>query len=758
MKMRYFFLFCYFIVSPVFAIYDLVSIDITPSPEGTKFCFFLDNEQEMYLALIAENNPAVFFINEEQALTPWQPDTLPPAFLVGNKIRPTCFPSFPDEALQNVKLFAGAGANFDDVLDNQKYTPFFNGFPTLTKDEKKWTVLVYIVGSDLERTVRQGGSVTKGYASKDILEMLAGTRQSHNNDVNVVISTGGSARAGWKTVKRALIRDGQQYVLEDLGRQNMSEPQTLSDFVIFAQKEFPAQHYALILWNHGGGTQGFGQDSSSSGHKKMMSFTELHQAYQTIREQIGSPLDIVVYDACLMASIEVAEITATVANAMAASAELEPGHGIDYAHLLSNVGQTPPADGLDFGKVVKTGYIKHAENEGTFEKSQITYSVFDLTQLPSFTETFSLFADEFYQLLQEKLHLNYQTLSRGIIRAPGYPLVQTGQLSSLRSATDTKHIRVDFYNLLQTVGPDFDEFSQQTSDLLKILDRMIVDYEANDRVQEINPQAGRISIDINITNTTHLSALSEAHTLFNQGLIYYDERRRADGFIPKGELICPKGLTCAFAQWLELEAEDILGIEAYYGQKKSDISTIYLIDPAFYQYQELTETLELSVDGHQACQYQLCVSESQCEDITLTQQGNQLLADISLNDSPAMLSFCNNDDKWLVCGVAQQIDGVWGRDDVLYSEDSIIPNTLLMQASETEQRQGNALTVDDPALVILKKSCDEEKAAIWAMYYSVNQRRQIEVLCDSGDCICQPDDAEPGCEEIGFRAGVYLAK
>lgn len=122
----------------------------------------------------------------------------------------------------------------------------------------------------------------------------------------------------------------------------------------------------------------------------------------------------------------------------------------------------------------------------------------------------------------------------------------------------------------------------------------------------------------------------------------------------------------------------------------------------------MTETLELGVDGHQACQYQLCVSDSQCEDITLTKQGNQLLADISLNDSPTVLSFCNNDDKWLACSVVQQIDGVWGRDDLLY----IVPSTLHVQASETEQRQGNALIVNDPANVSLKKSCDEKKATI----------------------------------------------
>jgi len=112
----------------------------------------------------------------------------------------------------------------------------------------------------------------------------------------------------------------------------------------------------------------------------------------------------------------------------------------------------------------------------------------------------------------------------------------------------------------------------------------------------------------------------------------------------------------------------------------------------------------------------------------------------------------------LACGVAQQINGVWGRDDSLHAEDRIVPSTLLMQANETEQRQGNALIVDDPARVKLKKSCDEEKAAIWAIYYSVNQRKQTKLLCDSGDCFCQADDTNSACQEFGSRAGVYLTE
>jgi len=775
--MRYFYLlisYCLF-VSPVFAIYDLVSIDITPSSEGTKFCFLLDtDEQEMYLALTADNNPEFLFFNKELALSPLQPDTLPPVFL-GKQMRPTCFGPFSNETLQHIKLYAGAGANFDDIVTQQKYAQFFNGFVTLPDDEKPWTVMVYLVGSTLERAPR--GTVTKshkGYASKDILEMLAGTRQTNSNNANVVISTGGSGRAGWKTVKRSLIRDGHQYVLEDLGRQNMSEPQTLSDFVGWATTHFPAQHYALILWNHGGGTQGFGQDSSSAG-QKMMSFTELHHSYQTIRSGMDKPLDIVVYDACLMATIEVAEITATVANTMAGSAELEPGHGIDYAHLLSHVSESPPANGIDFGNVVKTGYIQHTKDKGSFASSQITYSVFDLTQLPLFAETFKAFSDEFSALLKQEKFLNYQTLSRGLIRAPGYPLRQVGKLSSLRSSTDNKHIRIDLYNVLQTVGPDFEAFNELAQQLVELLqEKIVVDYETNDLIKEIKPDAGRVSIDIAVhydkehdvyQKPDYLAVLPAAYSTFHDGLTYYDKRRLKDPRLPKSAKDCFKGHTCAFAQWLQLKAKHILGIEAYFGQKSGETSIAYLIDNAFYQYQALTEALHLSVDGNKACQYQLCVNETSCEDITLTKQGHQLLAEVKLNESPAVLSFCEGEgDKWSVCGVAQQTGGIWGRDDVLYREDKVIPYTLHIPntlykpvpASQIEQRQGNALNVEMPDSVTLNKSCHVKKATIWAMYYSLNQRKQIELLCDNGDCICKPDDTDPGCQEIGFKAGVSL--
>jgi len=758
--------------TPTLALHDYAAIDIKPLNEQTSFCVEYDTPMQFWDAgtLYSANNfyiaamtplGDILFVEPTEdspmpTITPWLPGSEAPIFSPW-RIGPICLGPFPNAALDGLHIFAGVGNDVDDVLTRQNYINIFAGFPELPAPKKEWTVMVYMVGSDLEAKLsRKGG---RHWASIDIAEMLEGTRALPNDNSNLVVSTGGSTRVGWNTVKRTLIQQGQAHVLEDLGSKNMAEPQTLSDFVIWAKSQFPAEHYALILWNHGGGTQGYGKDTSDGGQGAMMNLGQLHQAFQTVSDQSDTPLDIVIYDACLMASIEVAEITSTAANAMASSVELEPGHGIDYAHLMSQLAESPPEAGIDFGRLVKTGYIEHTKKEGTFDTSQITYSVLDLTQLPLFTETFSEFAAEFKKLLKQQVFLDYERLSRGIIRAPGYPLMETGRLRSLRSINDNHHVRIDLYNILQTVAPGFDEFSESATQLVNILDQMVVDYETNDNVKAIQADAGRLSIDINLTNTDHLAALPEAYTLLNEGLVYYDKRRQSDGTQPNGKKDCFKGrgLICAFAQWLRLDADDILGIEAYFGQKPDDVATVYVIDPTFYQYQELSEELKISADGHQACQYQLCINETDCEDITLTKQRHQLLADVSLNDSPAILSFCQtDDDSWSVCGVVQQVDGIWGRDDYLYTDDRIIPNTWHVEAGKTEQRERNALIVENPEQVTLEKSCDIEKAAIWVMYYGLNQQAQTTLLCDSGDCVCQEDKNDDGCEEIGFNAGVIL--
>ena len=722
-----------------FAVYDQLALNIEPSENQLNFCFRLDgNDKNQHYYIAALVHEKILFVapNQESfTITEWVPEIEPPMFGKWGRRGAACLGPFEKDVLQDIEIYAGVGSSFDDLLQKQNYTRFFHGFLALPQAKKTWTIMVYMVASDLEnkrlKLDKKTGKKKGRWASKDFLEMLQGTSQAPDN-TNLIITTGGSTRNGWQTVKRTFIQNGQQYVLEDLGAKSMAEPQTLSDFVIWAKANFPAQHYALILWNHGNGSDGYGYDTSEVGNGDMMSLPELHQAYQTIRQESDEALDIVVYDACLMASIEVAEVTATLATAMAGSAELEPGHGIDYSHLLSHLGTTPPDNGLDFGRLVKTGYIQHTKDQKSFDTSQITYSVFDLTQLGSFTDTFKQFALEFKQVLAKTSFLNYERLSRGIIRAPGYPFKQSGRLRSL----DDKHIRIDLSSVLRTVGPEFPEFKAYADQVLARLDQMVVDYEGN--IGEIDPNAGRVSLDIGDDNS-YLTVLPEAYTLLKEGFAFYNRQKQNDTLEIEGDLVpydCPAGIICADApNWLELEADEVLNVEAYLGQKSGDVSDIYLIKSLYQHREEITTDLELGIKGNEACQYQICVNEAQCENITVTEKRGQLLADISVNDAPAVLSFCQDAEKtWTACSVVQQTDGIWGRYDDLYPEESVIPSTLHVQYNKIEQRTGNALLVDELTPVTLKKTCRLSEANILAVYYGLNGQRQFNQLCVAETC------------------------
>ena len=735
----------------VFAVYDILSIDITPTANSVKFCFNPNYSLYGHTYLAIQTNNNWFFLSPTEPdfnLTPWLTEDEPPIFLAGRS-QAICLGPYSKETMQGISVYAGVGVTLADLLKTGNYARIFDGVVQLPQPIKEWTIMVYLVGSNLESSL-------KHWASQDIIEMLRGTSTGSDNAINVVATTGGSQRYGWSTIKRLFIHHGQQDVLEDLGEQSMATPRTLSDFVYYAQTNFPANHYALILWDHGGGTSGYGQDQSNAGKNHMMSLTELSQAYQNIHQQIAKPLDIVVYDACLMSSIEVAEITSTVTNVMAGSAELEPGHGLNYEYLLKTIIEQPPEDGISFGKVVKTGYMQQSQEQKTINTSSITYSVLDLTQLPKLRATFGQFATELKKAFANSGFLTTEMLSQGIIRAPGYPIKETGKL--LRSLDEKKNIRIDFYNILQTVSPD-QEFKQLKSfaeELQTNLQQLVVAYEANAKVKTINPEAGRISIDIG-SEKSYLPVLPIAYTQINEALAIYNQKRKNDTFKPIGEFVCLGGLICADAKWLNLKADEVINIDGYYGQQTPSGMNVYLIKP-LYRYHSLEASLEIGVNGQEACQYQLCVNDTECSNLTVTANQGLWLADVVYNDTPAILTLCPDENlNWKACSILPQQDNIWGRDEPLSTGDTITPTVLLLQDGELTQQPSQSLVVDE-TMPFIKPVCDAPTAVITASYFGNNNQPQFERLCDKGDCVCKENDKDESClaTHSQFKAGVRI--
>ncbi|ACR32639.1 clostripain-related cysteine peptidase [Burkholderia glumae] len=246
-------------------------------------------------------------------------------------------------------------------------------FPPKPQPQASTTVMVYMVGSNLESKYKS--------ADGNIVEML---KASLPPNTNVVIETGGAnvnndvsrQIPNWISVKRHVLSSGKIQQISDLGRLDMGAPKTLSDFIDWAQKQYPAGSYKLLMWDHGGGWTGFGGDENTktaSGSNSMLSLNSLAQGIRDGVKASNIHFDVIGFDACLMATVEVATALSPYANYLLASEELEPGPGWNWTSVISSA----DSEARTFGKIVADSYIAKQETE----KENGTLSLIDLQKI-----------------------------------------------------------------------------------------------------------------------------------------------------------------------------------------------------------------------------------------------------------------------------------------------------------------------------------------------------------------------------------------
>ncbi|MBA3073707.1 MAG: hypothetical protein FP831_08935 [Anaerolineae bacterium] len=166
----------------------------------------------------------------------------------------------------------------------------------------------------------------------------------------------------WTSTKRFLVLQDNDLEtlgseeLADLGEMDMSDPQTLEDFVTWAISTYPADHYALIMSDHGMGWLGGWTDSNPNSGE--MSLSEIDSALYNIVTKTGiGQLDFFGFDACLMAQLEAFSMLAPYAQYAVASEETEPAIGWAYASFLGSLVENPAMSGADLAKAVVDSYI-----------------------------------------------------------------------------------------------------------------------------------------------------------------------------------------------------------------------------------------------------------------------------------------------------------------------------------------------------------------------------------------------------------------
>jgi len=201
--------------------------------------------------------------------------------------------------------------------------------------KKKWTVLLYMDGNN-----NLYGPM------HDAMNSLENVGSDQN--VNIVAEIGGNpgekVHGGLQEQLLNLMSQGKKidtvrryYVtkdtsekpeeihsvkLEELGEKDMGDPKNVSAFLEWGIKKYPAEHYAVILFNHGAGFAGVLSDEKSG---NLLDMNELKQVIDKAAEAAGQKIDLVDFDACLMAQTEVAHTIKDGAKFMIASEETERG-------------------------------------------------------------------------------------------------------------------------------------------------------------------------------------------------------------------------------------------------------------------------------------------------------------------------------------------------------------------------------------------------------------------------------------------------
>lgn len=254
-----------------------------------------------------------------------------------------------------------------------------------TGEKDAYSVFIYICGSDLE--------TKHGAATKNIQELLDA---DIGENVNIVLQTGGTKK--WRSlgissenIQRYIIENGTLKLLESLPRASMGQAGTLADFLCYGIQSYPAENYAVILWNHGGGSiSGIAFDEQYS--YDALTLSELEAAFGKASGYMEDKLELICLDACLMATLETARTLAPFGNYMVASQEISPSSGWDYTAIAQGLSQNPEQDGIELGRTICDSYYEKCRKDQ--KEKAVTLSVIDLNRIPALTVSFELFCDK----------------------------------------------------------------------------------------------------------------------------------------------------------------------------------------------------------------------------------------------------------------------------------------------------------------------------------------------------------------------------
>lgn len=245
---------------------------------------------------------------------------------------------------------------------------------------KEWTFLVYL----------NGDNNLDSYGNMNINQM---EQVGSSDKVNIIVQWA-SYSAG-KAKRLYIKKDNDKNkvtspVVQDMGRVDMGNWQSLADFIAWGAKTYPAQHYLVDVWDHGSGWHAMHamENGGTIFHPTDISWDDFSGNHITTKElgmalaqgaqAIGHKIDVYGSDACLMAMAEVASELKNSVQYFVGSQDLEPGAGWPYDQIFARWANKS-MNGHDVAVMIAQEYTKSYQR-GSNGSQEVTASAFDLSK------------------------------------------------------------------------------------------------------------------------------------------------------------------------------------------------------------------------------------------------------------------------------------------------------------------------------------------------------------------------------------------
>lgn len=396
--------------------------------------------------------------------------------------------------------------------------------PTVPAGVKTWTVLIYMSGDDFP-----GLAPLEDASIDDFNEM---EQVGSGPEVNIVVqwdrgtfsdvldtAYGGDPTQSWESTRRYyVVQDPNQIVptggqpspfanriyspmLDDLGELNMGDEETLVDFVKWGISRFPAEHYFVIIWNHGGGWKprarfphrGIVFDASVTGNAAdvdpsvYLTNRELKSAFSRLKQFLGRNIDILGLDASGMGLLEVAYQVRYSVDYLISSLLFEPADGYPYDVFLQDLTDNPRQPIPLFLENFVASYVaSYQVGQPTIGAgSSVTQGVYDMSRVTSLADA----VDNLARLLLENLRLWLDEIT--IARSQS----QSG--SRLSVPTDGDPDNLDIFDLARNLqaqidDPALDQAAQAVMDAVEGINGAII---AEGHLSGVGP------LDTNVDNS-----------------------------------------------------------------------------------------------------------------------------------------------------------------------------------------------------------------------------------------------------------------